>query len=171
MNCTEVHGKITSWIFRKLDDELSASENREFEAHLAECSSCSREYRLASLPRRIAQSLPDVAPSPFFRRKLAMSIEAETRNAAGWQAVWGIARQMIPALAGLTLALLSVFAYLEINAPKPELSATYERVFKTEYQPQRALVFGQGDITDENVLAAIAERGPAPVAPTNVDSK
>lgn len=167
MDCTEVRG----WIFRKIDDELSEPENLEFEAHVAECPFCAREYRLASLPRRIAQAQPEVAPSPFFYQKLAVRIEGEAQKAAGWQFVWGIARQMIPALAGLTLALLSVFAYLEINPPKPELSAAYERVFKTEYQPQRTLVFGQGDITDENVLAAIAERSPAPVDPIDADSE
>jgi hypothetical protein len=147
-------------MFRRIDGELSESENAELEIHLAQCASCAREYRLLALPRRIAQKIPQPAPSPFFYRKLRTRIETESKGMAGWRIFWELARHMIPALAGITLALLSVLAYMQLNGPEKDLSREYERVFVTEEQPHRMLVAEQGDITDASVLSAIAEQEP-----------
>ena len=154
MECAEV--KI--WLFLKIDGELSELENAALDTHLAQCASCAREYRLLALPRRIAHRIPQPMPSPFFYQKLRMRIEGEVQGTAGWQVLWGLARKMIPALAAITLALLSVLAYLQMHGPKAELYREYERVFITEEQPYGMLAAGQGGITAESVLTAIAER-------------
>jgi len=155
MECTAARNML----FHRIDNELSEVEKAEFDAHLAICSFCAREYRLLSLPSRMAKVIPPVTPSPFFYRKLRMSLEGEVQRAAGWQVFFGLARQVIPALAGVTLALLSVFAYVQLSGSEPEFYKAYDRAFITEDQPHRMLLADQGDITDESVLRAIAERG------------
>jgi len=154
MKCTVVR----SWLFRKIDGELSDFESTELDAHLAECASCSREYRLWTLPQRIEQAIPPPEPSPFFYPKLWARIEGEAQKIARGQTIWGLARQMIPTLAGITLALLSVFAYVQMRGPEAELYKAYDKAFVSEDQSHRVLVAEQGDITDESVLRAIAER-------------
>jgi hypothetical protein len=154
MECAEVR----ILLFRKIDGELSESENRDLDNHLAQCASCAREYRLLALPRRIAQTVLQPAPSPFFYQKLRASIESEAQGLAGWQVLWGIARQMVPALAGITLALLSALAYFQLSGPRADFYGAYERVYIAEDQPHQMLFAEQGDITDASVLSAIAER-------------
>ena len=153
MNCAEVRNRL----FRKIDGELSESENRALDAHFAQCASCAREYGLLALPNRIAQEIPRLTPSPFFYQKLKARIEGEAQELAGWQVVWKIARQMVPALAGITLALLTILVYLQLHGPKNDPLA-YEGIFIAEDQPRQMLVAEQGDITDVSVLSAIAER-------------
>ena len=76
---------------------------------------------------------------------------------AGWQLFWRLARQMVPALAGITLALLCALAYLQLQSPKADVYRDYEGVLLTEEQP-RMLIGELGDITDASVLNAIAEQ-------------
>jgi hypothetical protein len=154
MKCTAVRDLI----FRKMDNELSDIQNSELDSHLAICASCSREYQILRLPRQVAQTLPPIEPSPFFYQKLRMNLEGEAQKAAGWYAVSTLARQVIPALAGITLALLSIFAYFQMNGREPDLYKAYNRVFISEDQPNRMLTSEQGEITDESVLRAIADR-------------
>jgi hypothetical protein len=154
MNCSAARDLL----FHKIDNELSEPEKTELDSHLVKCASCSREYGITSLPSRIAKALPRIEPSPFFYRKLKMNLEGEAQQVAGWQVVLGLARQVIPALAGITLALLSVFIYFQLSGNEPDLYKAYDRVFISEEQPNRMLIYDQGDITDESVLSAIAER-------------
>ena len=154
MQCADAR----NWIFRKIDGELSDPEIRALDTHLAQCPSCAREYGLIALPRRIALATPELAPSPFFYQKLRMRIEGEAQEIAGWQVFWKLARQIVPALAGITLALLSVFAYLQFHGPEANFYKAYERVLIAEEQPHQMLLAEQGDITDVSVLSAIAER-------------
>jgi anti-sigma factor RsiW len=149
---------VQSWLFQKMDGELSDSENMELDAHLAKCASCSREYRLLTLPDRIAQASPPPAPSPFFCQKLRSHIDGETKRNAIWQAIWGLAKPMVPALAGITLALLSVFAYQQIRNSEADLYRTYDRAFIAEDRSSPMLVADQGDIEYESILNTIAEQ-------------
>lgn len=153
MKCTAVRDLL----FRKVDNELADLEKAGLDEHLATCKSCCRDYALVSFPRRAAQAFPPPEPSPFFYRKVRMRIDEEARKAAGWQvAIFGLARQVVPALAGITLALLSVFAYFQISGRETDFLRAYDRVFISEELPNRVLI--QGEITDENVLKAIAEQ-------------
>jgi hypothetical protein len=155
MNCAAMQ----SWLYRKIDGELSDSENGELDAHLAQCVSCNREYRLLSLPNRIAQLSPPPAPSSAFNRMLKTLIDGETQKNAVWQAFWGLAKPMVPALAGITLALLSIFAYQQIRNSEVDLYRTYDRAFLSEDQSNQMLVADQGDINSyENLLNASTEQ-------------
>ncbi len=152
MKCTTVK----ELLFRQIDRELSEIDSAELNAHLDSCASCNREYGILSLPKRIAQTLPPVEPSPFFYQRLRSNIEGEAQTVAGWNIFTHLARQVIPALAGVTLALLTVFAYIQFTGSEPDLYKAYDRIFITEEQPHQML--SGGDITDESVLNAIAEQ-------------
>jgi hypothetical protein len=154
MNCTTAQERM----FRKIDGELSLSENDELNAHLKQCDSCNREYGLLSLPSLFAKTIPTVTASPFFYQKLRMQIEDEAQGIASWQIIWKLARQMVPALAGITIALLSVFAYHQLQTPEAGLYRNYDRAFISDDQSHRMLAAEQKDITYESVLTAIAER-------------
>jgi hypothetical protein len=111
-----------------------------------------------ALPHRVAREIPPVAPSPAFYKRLELRIESEAQGMAGWQLFWRLERQLVPALAGLTLALLAAFAYLQVQGSKADVYQDYRGVFITEEQPHRMLAGEQADITDASVLSAIAER-------------
>ena len=153
MRCTVVQGKL----FRDIDGELSGLERIDLDAHLAACESCRREYQILTLPNQLARGAPEVTPSPYFLRKLRTQIEAERQNITVWQIALVAVRHLVPALAVITLALLSVFAYLQLRGPETDLYREY-RVFLSEEQPGRIPVAYQGEITDESVLNAIADR-------------
>jgi predicted anti-sigma-YlaC factor YlaD len=148
---------VRELVFRRIDNELQEQESAEFDAHLSECESCAREYRLLSLPSRIAKGISPVEPSPYFFQRLAAKLEVEAQNAAGWQVFLRLARQVIPALAGVTLAVLFVFAYFQFTGNNFDLYRAYDRVFITEDQP-RQMFYENVEITDEAVLQAIADQ-------------
>jgi hypothetical protein len=154
MNCATVQ----SWLFRKIDGELSDPENMELDAHLAKCVPCSREYGRLTLPHRIAQAALPPAPSPFFFQKLRTRIDREIKENAGWRALWGLARPMVPTLAGITLVLLSVFAYQQIRNPEIDPYRTYDRAFISEGQSNQILVTDQWDAGYESILNTVAEQ-------------
>ena len=135
MECTAVRNRL----FQKIDGELSALENAELDAHLAQCPTCTREYRLLSLPHRIAREVPPPETSPFFYQRLRMRIDGEAPGITGRQTFFGLATRMIPTLAGITLALLSAFAYFELHGPEADIYKAYDRVFISEDQSHRTL--------------------------------
>jgi hypothetical protein len=154
MKCAEVRNCLS----RMVDGELTDFEKRELDRHLEQCAPCAREYRLLMLPHQVAGATPPFAPPPFFYQKLRARIEREIQGAAEWQPLWGLARRMIPALAAITLALLSVFAYHELRGPEDDLHRAYNRVFVSESLPHQMIVSEHEEITNEYVLDTIAER-------------
>jgi len=154
MECTAARDLL----LRRIDGELSDTEAMELDVHLARCAFCNREYGLLTLPKRIAQALPPPTPSPFFYKTLRARIESEAQSSAIWQTFYGLARRVLPSLAGLTLALLSVFAYLQVSGPNGDLYTAYSRAFISEEQPHPMVISEQEEITDESILRAIAER-------------
>jgi hypothetical protein len=142
---------------RKIDGELSDPERLDLDAHLAVCESCRREYQILMLPYRLARGAPEIALSPYFFRKLRTRIETEAQSITLWKIALSGIRHLVPALAAITLALLSVFAYVQLRGPQTDPYRAYG-VFLSEEQPNRMLVAEQGEITDESILSAIADR-------------
>jgi hypothetical protein len=151
MECTA----IQDWLFRKMDGELSDRENEDLNAHLAQCAACTREYNLLRLPYQLSLMAPEFKSSEYFSRKLSARIAGEAGNGAFWLAILRPARRMVPALAGITLFLLTILAYLQLQTPNTELYSAYDKIFITEQQPRPML--SAVDISDESVLSAIAE--------------
>ncbi len=143
------------WLFRKIDDELSTADSALLDSHLAQCSSCMREFRILSIPRRIGRAIPAFEPSPYFYRKLKARIESEAQGITIWQILLGLSRQVVPALAAITLALLSIFAYFQVQRPNADIYQAYDSFFISADRPLRLV---QDEITNESVLRAIAEQ-------------
>ena len=154
MECTVARTRL----FGKIDGELSTLEGKELDAHLAQCLSCAREYGLLTLPHRIAETIPAFKPSPYFYQTLRVRIENEIRSITIWQVFLSLSRQVIPALAAVTLAFLSVFAYLQLRGSQVDLYQAYDRIFLAPGQSQRMFIADQGEITEESVLGAIADQ-------------
>jgi len=144
-------------IFKRIDGELSSEEGGRLDSHVAGCSACARDFKLFSIPRRIGRAIPVLEPPPYFYTRLRARIESEDQSISIWQFILLLSRHMVPALAAVTLALVSVFAYFQITEPKTDLYQVYDSIFMTGDRPQRMVIADQGDITDESVLRAIAE--------------
>ncbi len=143
------------WFFLKIDGELSPGDSQVLDSHLAQCPTCMREFRILAIPRRIGQAIPAFEPGPYFYRKLRARIESESQSITIWQIILGLSRQVVPALAAITLALLSIFAYLQLRGPNQDVFQAYDRILISGDRPLRMV---QGEITDESVLRAIAEQ-------------
>jgi len=154
MKCTELRGLIQ----RKIDHELSESENRVLEDHFEHCPDCVREYGFMRLPGRIAKKTTPLEPSPYFYAKLKARIENEIQSAAILQVFYGLARRIIPSMAAVTLVLLSIFAYIHMKNPKDDLYAAYEKVIIGENLPLPMIITEQRGLTDASILSAIANQ-------------
>ena len=144
-------------IFRSLDQELNVRESEQLQIHLAECPSCARQMKLLLLPRRIGRALPVFEPSPFFYQRLRAQL-AESQSITIWQVVLGLSRQLVPALAVVTLVLVSVFAYSQLGTTDVDVYQAYDMIFMPGDRPVRMVIAEQDDdITEEAVLRSIAE--------------
>ena len=153
MECTVAR----TWLFRKLDEELSPSENEQLNLHLAVCDSCARQLKLLMIPRRLSRAIPALEVSPYFYQKLRARINGEVQSVTIWQIIMGLSRRILPVMAAITLALLSVFAYFQFRGPNVDFYQAYDNIFMPTDRPQRMVIADQEDITDESVLSAIAE--------------
>ena len=153
MDCTVAR----IWLFRMLDDELSSSDRKLLDSHLAQCSACMREYRILAMPRQIGQTIPAIEPGPYFYGKLRARIESEAQSITIWQIILGLSRQVVPALAAITLALLSIFAYLQLQGPRLDVQA-YDRVLLSGDRSLSMPTVDQGEVTYESVLSGIVEQ-------------
>ncbi|NWG12845.1 MAG: zf-HC2 domain-containing protein [Acidobacteria bacterium] len=166
MNCVEVAAKL----FRMIDGELPPQEVDRIDAHLRVCPVCARELRMLTLPRKIARLFPIVEPSPYFYRRLKAGLESESRGAGFWQTVMGLSRQVVPALAALTLIVLTAFAYLQVAAPQNDFPQAYESMILPVSQPEQFVFAGRGEITDDVVLGMPAETEPGAVSGNGASS-
>lgn len=146
---------VRSLLFRRMDVELHPEEQRRLDAHFGACVSCAREQKILLLPRRIALSIPALEPSPFFYARLRERLERESRGITAWQMITGMSRQIIPALATLTLVIISLFAYLEYRGAGQDLYQAYDSIFLAADRTSRMVI--AEEITDESVLHALAE--------------
>jgi len=156
MDCSE----IRHWIFRSLEGELSPGEEERLTAHLRECPACDWEMKLLSLPRRLARAVPAFEPSPYFYQRLRAQLGSVEESITIWQILIALSRQLVPALAVITLALLSIFSYQQLRSSTADVYQAYDRIFIPGDQPRLAVIADQGEITDESVLRAIAEEEP-----------
>jgi hypothetical protein len=152
MDCSGIRG----WLFRRLDDELSLREREELDAHLLICPACTREWRLLSLPRLIGRSIPALEPSPYFYARLKTRLEREKQSVTIWQLLLGLSRQIVPAMATITLVILSLFAYYEFRGPRMDLYQAYDSIFMSGDRQSRMVI--ADEVTEESVLRALAEK-------------
>ena len=164
MDCIIVQQKLVDRLDYEIDTEMERSpstpppeEEALINKHLSECAACRREYRLLSFARAAASAEPQVTAPAWFYQRLNIRIQNESQSRAGRQAVWKLAYRMIPALAGITLILASIFVWQEAQ-PSMTTPQNYDYVFVTDDVAQRMLAGDQDDITYESVLAALAER-------------
>ncbi len=148
------------WLFRLMDRELSESDSALLHEHLAGCPSCEREFRILALPRKLGSLIPALEPSPFFYERLRARIREESQSITLWQILWGLSRQVVPALAAITLILVSIAAYEQFSSPQPDIYQAYDRIFTSVDRPVRMVIAEQGEITEESVLQALAEQEP-----------
>lgn len=146
-------------MLRNLDCELPESEQKILDAHLRRCLNCARDYKILSIPGKVAQTIIPLEPSRFFRQTLKVRIADETGIAANVQQFIGLAKRLIPSMAAITLALLTVFVYVHLNNPGNDLYAAYERAFMAEDVPVQIMLTERRDVTDASILSAIANRG------------
>jgi hypothetical protein len=145
-----------------MDDELSPEEREQLDSHLASCPSCIREWKILTLPRRIGRSIPALEPSPFFYARLKARLESEERSITIWQIILGLSRQIVPALATVTVVIVSLFAYLEFRGPAPDLYRAYDSIFMSGDHPTRMVI--AEEITDDSLLHALAEQPSIPAS-------
>lgn len=153
MDCSKARTRL----FQSLDGELSDSAARELDFHLTACPACAREKKILSIPRRIGQCIPALQPSPYFYSKLRARLESESEAVTIWQIILGLSRHLVPGLAAITLALLSVFAYFQVRQPQVDVYQAYDRIFQSSDRPQRMIIADPGEITDESVVQSMAE--------------
>jgi anti-sigma factor RsiW len=153
MNCSDIRKNLLTHVDGELDPVAAA----RLDEHLSVCASCAREYRLVSLPRRIGRLLPALEPSPYFYRKLRTRLDSESQSVSLWQIVLGLARPVVPALAAVTLALLSVFAYEVAQVERQTAYQAYDHIFMSGDRPQRMVIAELGEITEESVLQSLTE--------------
>jgi len=156
MDCTIAR----SWLFRLLDEELSAAERDRLHIHLDCCASCAKEWRILTIPRRIGRSIPALEPSPLFYARLRARLEREAQSITVWQIILGLSRQIVPALATVTLVIISLFAYLEFYGPRGDFYQAYDSIFLSGDRPSRMVI--ADEITEESVLHALAEKSVVP---------
>ena len=164
MNCKTTRQKLFDRLDCEIDDVSFRSENAESDElneHLKVCVACRQEYRMLSLPRMTAMTAASVPPSSWFYQKLRANIQAmeaeAARSAASLEVVWRLAYRMVPAMAGITLMLISIFAWQQTQL-SPTLPHNYDRIFISDDATQVMLTAEQNDITYESVLTALAER-------------
>jgi hypothetical protein len=150
MNCAEARKRI----FQKIDNEISISDSSLLDLHLASCESCAREFRMLAMPRRIGQMIPTLEASPFFYSRLKAWMAAEAQEITIWQIISGISRQMIPALAVMTLTLISLFGYIEYRQRHNEPAQAYERIVTAGDLHYRTVALEQSESTIESILLA-----------------
>jgi hypothetical protein len=152
INC----GVARDWLFRLLDDELDSARREQLESHLCICASCTREWRILSLPRRIGRAVKALEPPPHFYARLRARLDREEQTITMWQLVSGLSRQILPVLATVTLVIVSVFAWLEFRGPGPDLYQAYDSIFLSPDRTSRMVI--ADEITEESVLHALAEK-------------
>jgi hypothetical protein len=153
MDCT----RARKLLFRNLDAELSAAEAGDLSDHVSGCASCTREKRVLAIPRQIGNTFPVLQPSPYFYSRLKARLDQESQPLTVWQLMLTISRQLVPAFAALTLALLSIFAYYQVRGRQEDRAYAYDLVLHSLDRRQAIILGAQGEINDESFLVTLIE--------------
>ena len=108
------------------------------------------------LPQRLGRLSPALEPSPLFYARLRARLENEAQNITVWQVILGLSRQIVPAMATVTLVIISLFAYMEFRGPRPDLYQAYDSIFMTPGHTSRMVI--AEEITDESVIHSLVEK-------------
>jgi anti-sigma factor RsiW len=104
MACDLWRGRVEAYV----DGELPASERRDFDLHLGNCTSCAAEALALLQQKRLLQAAGKrYTPSPQFRRRMESALQAGNRPASqgSWFRAWA------PQLAMAVLLLVAVAAF------------------------------------------------------------
>ena len=151
MNCLMAEERFSAC----LEDELDYQTIREFEAHLANCSSCQTEYATFRKSVKFLQQMPRIEPSFDFDRNLqSMIANSDVDKVPSWhrilnslraRPVWafgGIAAILLLALVGLNFYRSSPNTY-EFPEPRiainPAANPDYPRVERIDAREALAL--------------------------------
>jgi hypothetical protein len=108
--------------------------------------------RMLLIPKQIGRMLPVLNPSPYFYQRLRANLQSTEKSLSYWQIMMGLSRQIVPALATITLILLSTFAYLQVTTPQTDVRQVYDGIFTPSDQQEQFVLVEQGEITDDIVL-------------------
>ena len=103
MNCLQAEENFSA----HLEDALDYQMLQRFESHIAECTTCQREYTRFSESVKVSQQLPQIEPSPYFMPTLQQRLAEEQRDKLSfWQRLQGIFSMPKWAISGVMVGLL-----------------------------------------------------------------
>lgn len=103
MNCLQAEENFSA----HLEDALDYQTLQRFESHIAECTTCQREYARFSESVKVSQQLPQIEPSPYFIPTLQQRLAEEQRDRLSfWQRLQSIFSMPKWALSGVMVLLL-----------------------------------------------------------------
>ena len=103
MNCLQAEENFSA----HLEDALDYQTLQRFESHIAECTTCQREYARFSESVKVSQQLPQIEPSPYFIPTLQQCLAEEQRDRLSfWQRLQSIFSMPKWALSGVMVLLL-----------------------------------------------------------------
>lgn len=119
MQCTEVQKKLADYSVGL----LSERERSAIAAHLAECSSCAREWRALERVDRVLSALPPEEPPAHLWMNIRAQIEASPQVAPltpFWRR-WFTVPRLAMGSAAAAAVLLTVAYLSQLHAPEAEL--------------------------------------------------
>ncbi|MCE2399745.1 zf-HC2 domain-containing protein [Candidatus Poribacteria bacterium] len=103
MNCLQAEENFSA----HLEDALDYQMIQRFESHIAECTTCQREYARFSESVKASQQLPQIEPSPYFIPTLKQRLAEEQRGTLSyWQRLLHIFNMPKWAFSGIMVLLL-----------------------------------------------------------------
>ncbi|RKU12064.1 hypothetical protein C6502_06715 [Candidatus Poribacteria bacterium] len=103
MNCLQAEENFSA----HLEDALDYQTLQRFESHIAECTTCQREYARFSESVKVSQQLPQIEPSPYFIPTLQQRLAEEQRDRLSfWQRLQGTFSMPKWAISGVMVGLL-----------------------------------------------------------------
>lgn len=122
MECDKYREKISLWI----DEQLTADEVRQIEAHVAACASC--RAALDSLRRldRLLSAAPMIAPAPGFSQRFQTRLATRRRRRRTWAGLLTLSGATLLLVLGaatlLAISGLSLWGNLPVGGLLPQVT-------------------------------------------------